>query len=175
MAKSTSTPNSFIGSAAPDGDEAKSTAPKRSLTPRRRARKYALQGVYQSLVLRHVGSLPSSAAIARQLSEDPAFKRCQLDLFNSIFQGVLERADELEALITPALDRPIHELSPVEHAALLIGTYELAADISVPYKVAINEAVELAKTFGGTDGHKYVNGVLDLLAQTLRAAETQAG
>ena len=62
----------------------------------------------------------------------------------------------------------------MEHAALLIGTYELAADLSVPYKVAINEAVELAKTFGGTDGHKYVNGVLDLLAQSLRTAETQA-
>ena len=73
------------------------------------------------------------------------------------------------------MDRPINELSPVEHAALLIGSYELAMDPSVPYKVAINEAVELAKTFGGTDGHKYVNGVLDLLAQQLRSAEIQAG
>ena len=63
----------------------------------------------------------------------------------------------------------------MEHAALLIGAYELAADLSVPYKVAINEAVELAKTFGGTDGHKYVNGVLDLLAKTLRSTEIQAG
>jgi N utilization substance protein B len=95
-------------------------------------------------------------------------------LFQGIFDGVLTRTDELEAIITPALDRPINELSPVEHAALLIGAYELAADLSVPYKVAINEAVELAKTFGGTDGHKYVNGVLDLLAQKLRTAETQA-
>ena len=151
------------------------SAPKRSLTPRRRAREYALQGVYQSLVLRRAGSLPNKTAIAKQLSEDPAFRRCQLDLFQGIFDGVLDRADEFEALITPALDRPINELSPVEHAALLIGTYELAADLSVPYKVAINEAVELAKTFGGTDGHKYVNGVLDLLAQKLRSAEVQAG
>jgi N utilization substance protein B len=154
--------------------EAKPAAPKRSLTPRRRAREYALQGVYQSLVVRRAGSLPNSTAIAKQLAEDPAFKRCQLDLFTGIFEGVLDRTDELEAIITPALDRPINELSPVEHAALLIGTYELAADLSVPYKVAINEAVELAKTFGGTDGHKYVNGVLDLLAQKLRTAETQA-
>ena len=90
------------------------------------------------------------------------------------FEGVVERADELDSLITPALDRPSNELSPVEHAALLIGTYELAVDISVPYKVAINEAVELAKTFGGTDGHKYVNGVLDLLAQSLRSTEINA-
>ena len=172
MAKSTLNPITAYPSQ--ENADGKSTTPKRSLTPRRRAREYALQGVYQSLVVRRAGSLPNGAAIAKQLAEDPAFKRCQLDLFNSIFQGVLERADELEAIITPALDRPINELSPVEHAALLIGTYELAADLSVPYKVAINEAVELAKTFGGTDGHKYVNGVLDLLAQKLRTAETQA-
>lgn len=149
--------------------------PKRSLTPRRRAREYALQGIYQSLVMRRAGSIPNSVTIAKQLAEDPAFRRCQHDLFQGVFDGVLARTDELEAIITPALDRPINELSPVEHAALLIGAYELAADLSVPYKVAINEAVELAKTFGGTDGHKYVNGVLDLLAQKLRAAETQAG
>lgn len=170
MTKSSANPASPVAS-----KEAKPNAPKRSLTPRRRAREYALQGVYQSLVLRRAGSLPNKAAIAKQLAEDPAFRRCQLDLFQGIFEGVLDRADEFEALITPALDRPINELSPVEHAALLIGTYELAADLSVPYKVAINEAVELAKTFGGTDGHKYVNGVLDLLAQQLRSTEIQAG
>ena len=147
---------------------------KRSLTPRRRAREYALQGIYQALVLRRAGSLPDMRMIIEQLAEDPAFKRCQLDLFEGIFQGVLLRMDTLEILITPALDRPINELSPVEHAALLIGAYELAEDPSVPFKVAINEAVELAKIFGGTDGHKYVNGVLDLLAQSLRSAETQA-
>ena len=152
----------------------KEPTPKRSLTPRRRAREYALQGIYQSLVMRRAGSLPNANMIAKQLAEDPGFRRCQHDLFNGIFSGVLERTDELEGIITPALDRPINELSPVEHAALLIGTYELAIDLSVPYKVAINEAVELAKTFGGTDGHKYVNGVLDLLAQKLRSTEMQA-
>lgn len=165
----------FISTNTPVAKEGKTSTPKRSLTPRRRAREYALQGVYQSLVMRRAGSLPSKTAIAKQLAEDPAFRRCQLDLFQGIFEGVLDRTDEFEAIITPALDRPIHELSPVEHAALLIGTYELAADLSVPYKVAINEAVELAKTFGGTDGHKYVNGVLDLLAQKLRSTEIQAG
>jgi N utilization substance protein B len=153
----------------------KATAPKRSLTPRRRAREYALQGVYQWLVMRRAGSLGNAAAISKQLAEDPAFARCKLELFEGLFNGVLENADELDSLITPALDRPANELSPVEHAALLIGAFELSMDISVPYKVAINEAVELAKTFGGTDGHKYVNGVLDLLAQSLRTDETQAG
>ena len=91
-------------------------------------------------------------AIIKQLGEDPAFKKCQGDLFTGIFQGVIRQHQELEALIVPGLDRPLAELSPVEHAAMLIGTYELAADLSVPYKVAINEAVELTKTFGGTDG-----------------------
>ncbi len=150
-------------------------APKRSLTPRRRAREYALQGIYQCLVLKtaeELFDLPLAiSAVTKQLSEDPAFKKCQLDLFTNIFQGVINRSEELDALITPELDRPVTELSPVEHAAMLIGAYELATDLSVPYKVAINEAVELAKTFGGTDGHKYVNGVLDQLAQKLRQVE----
>ena len=149
--------------------------PKRSLTPRRRAREYALQGIYQYLVIQKAGELTDApltiSAITKQLGEDPAFKKCQGDLFASIFQGVIGQHQKLDALIIPELDRPLAELSPVEHAAMLIGTYELAADLSVPYKVAINEAVELAKTFGGTDGHKYVNGVLDQLAQKLRQAE----
>ena len=152
--------------------------PKRSLTPRRRAREYALQGIYQYLVIQKAGELSDApltiSAITKQLGEDPAFKKCQSDLFASIFQGVIGQHQELDALIIPELDRPLAELSPVEHAAMLIGTYELAADLSVPYKVAINEAVELAKTFGGTDGHKYVNGVLDQLAQKLRQAEIVA-
>ena len=152
----------------------KPNVPKRSLTPRRRAREYALQGVYQWLVMRRAGSLPHAESIAKQLAEDPAFARCKLDLFTGIFEGVIEHADQLDGLITPALDRPSNELSPVEHAALLIGAYELAIDLSVPYKVAINEAVELAKTFGGTDGHKYVNGDLVLRAQSLRSTEIQA-
>ena len=167
--------NASTTKATPGSTLNKESAPKRSLTPRRRAREYALQGVYQSLVMRRAGSLPNASMIAKQLAEDPGFRRCQHELFDGIFSGVLERTDELEGIITPALDRPINELSPVEHAALLIGTYELAIDLSVPYKVAINEAVELAKTFGGTDGHKYVNGVLDLLAQKLRSTEILAG
>ena len=113
------------------------------------------------------------SAITKQLGEDPAFKKCQGDLFANIFQGVIGQHQELDALIIPELDRPLAELSPVEHAAMLIGTYELAADLSVPYKVAINEAVELTKSFGGQDGHKYVNGVLDKLATRMRATEVE--
>ena len=89
-------------------------------------------------------------------------------------RGVITNADALRELLAPLLDRKMKELSPVEHGILLIGAYELARCADVPYKVAINEAVELAKTFGGTDGHKYVNGVLDNAALELRPAEVAA-
>ena len=148
-----------------------STTVKRSLTPRRRAREYALQGIYQWLVVKASGGFADHATITKQLAEDPGFKKCQEDLFNHLFSGVVNHFDTLEASIKKHLDRPLEELSPVELAALLIATYELAHDISVPFKVAINEAVELAKVFGGTDGHKYVNGVLDKLAQEWRPHE----
>jgi N utilization substance protein B len=148
-----------------------STQVKRSLTPRRRAREYALQGIYQWLVVRSSGSLPSQSSIERQLTEDPGFKKAQDALFYSLFDGVCSNLEALEAEILKHIDRPVEELSPVELSTLLIGAFELKFDISTPYKVAINEAVELAKTFGGTDGHKYVNGVLDKLAKDLRAVE----
>ena len=123
-----------------DDGTTKAAAPKRSLTPRRRAREYALQGVYQWLVMRRAGSLGNAAAISKQLAEDPAFARCKLDLFEGLFKGVLDNADQLDSVIAPALDRPANELSPVEHAALLIGAYELAMDISVPYKYPMPSA-----------------------------------
>jgi N utilization substance protein B len=92
-------------------------------------------------------------------------------LFSDLLRGALSQHADLEALIAPHLDRPMAELSPVEFAVLLLGTFELSRHPEVPYKVIINEAVELAKTFGGTDGHKFVNGVLDKLAPQLRAVE----
>jgi len=88
-------------------------------------------------------------------------------------RGVLERAADLQAALQPFLDRPAQQLSPVEHALLLIGAYELMFMSDVPYRVAINEAVELAKSYGGTDGHKYVNGVLDKLAAQVRPGEAK--
>jgi len=151
-----------------------STPVKRSLTPRRRAREYALQGIYQWLVIKQAGGFADVPTIARQLAEDPAFAKCQRELFDKLIQGVTDHADGLQIQIEPHLDRPMEELSPVEYGALLIGAYELAHDLATPYRVAINEAVELAKTFGGTDGHKFVNGVLDRLAQALRPIEVNA-
>jgi len=91
-----------------------------------------------------------------------------------LLHGAIKHADTLRSNISPLIDRSIDELSPIEHAALLIGAFELAHHIEIPYRVVINEAVELTKSFGGIDGHKYVNGVLDQLAQKLRAAELAA-
>jgi N utilization substance protein B len=93
--------------------------------------------------------------------------------FEALVRGVIEHAGELDAALQPFLDRPASSLSPVEHALLLIGGFELARCPDIPYRVVINEAVELAKIYGGTDGHKYVNGVLDKLAAQLRPAETK--
>lgn len=136
---------------------------------RRRAREYALQGLYQWQV---AGNEPTD--IQRTLAEDAPFAKIDHSFFKELFVGTVAKAPELEQTITAAIDRKFEELSPVEKAILLLSTYELAHMQETPYRVIINEAIELAKTFGGTDGHKYVNGVLDKLAPTLRPQETRA-
>ncbi len=91
-----------------------------------------------------------------------------------MLQGIVEGAAALDALLAQWLDRPVGQLDPVEHAVLLIGVEELRAHVEVPYRVVLNEGVELAKKFGATDGHKFINAVLDRAARELRAAEQQA-
>ncbi|HSM97987.1 MAG TPA: transcription antitermination factor NusB [Gallionella sp.] len=135
-------------------------------SPRHRARELALQGIYQWRI-----TAGDDAQIEKQIHAEKNLGRYDKELFSKLLRGALGSHAELEALVAPQLDRPIEELSPVEYAVLLLGTFELAQHIEVPYKVVINEAVELAKTFGGTDGHKFVNGVLDKLAPQLRALE----
>ncbi|MCX7153676.1 MAG: transcription antitermination factor NusB [Betaproteobacteria bacterium] len=135
---------------------------------RHRAREFALQGLYQWFV---AGG--EAAGIASQLRDARDFGQADDKLFTQIFLGAIAESDALCAALTPLLDRPLAELSPVERGVLLLGAYELAHCPAVPYRVIINEAVELAKSFGGTDGHKYVNGVLDKLAPLLRAEEVQ--
>lgn len=146
-------------------------APNRS--PRRRARELAVQGLYEW----RVGG-QEFAAIEAHLAEHEGFrdefKRADRALFETLLRGTLRTRDELFALIAPLVDRDISDLSPIETSVLLLGTYELLHQPETPYRVIINEAIELAKTFGGTDGHKYVNGVLDKLAPKLRAAEVAA-
>ena len=135
---------------------------------RKSAREFTLQGLYSWLV-----GGTDVTLIAANLKEDEQFKRADEDYFRTLLYGVLKEQDLLSSRLTPLLDRPLAELSPIEHGILLIGAYELLHCPDVPLRVAINEGVELAKKFGGTDGHKYINGVLDKLAQDVRAVEIE--
>ena len=153
---------------------AKKRAPAKS--PRRRARELALQGLYQWLV-----GGQDAAAIEGHLIEnegregaDELGKKADISHYRELLHGAIDGADELRRQFAPYLDRSVEALSPIEHGILLIGTYEMQQRLEIPYRVVINEAVELAKSFGGTDGFKYVNGVLDKVAGQLRPAEVAA-
>ncbi|MDR2507656.1 MAG: transcription antitermination factor NusB [Candidatus Accumulibacter sp.] len=151
-----------------------STAPrqkpsKTASSPRRRAREFALQGLYQRLL-----GNDDEASIESQPREARDFDKADGAFFTALLRGVFSQRATLEDMLKTYLDRPYKELSPVEAAVLLIGAFELANYPQTPYRVIINEAIELAKNFGGTDGHKYVNGVLDKLAFRLRPAEAAA-
>ena len=136
---------------------------------RRRSRELAVQGLYQWLVARE-----DAGAIEAHLAEAPEFGKADREHFSTLLHGAIRDLDTLHEALAPALDRTLAELSPVEHATLLVGVFELAQHPEIPYRVVINEAVELAKTFGGTDGFRYVNGVLDRVASRLRAVEVAA-
>jgi N utilization substance protein B len=133
---------------------------------RTRAREFALQALYQVLVS---GNEP--AAIDAFTRDLVGFHKADSAHYDALLHGCSEGAAALDLLITPLLDRKITEISPVEHAILWIGAYEFQNCLDVPWRVVINECIELAKGFGGTDGHKWVNGVLNQLAPQLRAAE----
>ena len=133
---------------------------------RKVAREFTLQGLYAWMM-----GGADVTLIAANLKEDEQFKRADEDYFRTLLYGVLKDEDVLSTRVAPLLDRPVAELSPVERGILLIGAYELLNCPDVPWRVAINEGVELAKKFGGTDGHKYINRVLDKLAQDVRAVE----
>ena len=136
---------------------------------RRLARELALQGLYQAQL-----SGNDEAAIEAHLAEAPGYERADRALLESLLRGVLRELPRLREVIEPLIDRRFEELSPVERSLLLLGAFELVHHLETPYRVIINEAVELAKSYGGTDGHKFVNGVLDKAAARLRAAEVQA-
>ncbi len=142
--------------------------PPRSST-RRRSREVALQGLYEWLV-----SGASASTIDSHMREQEDFGKCDSAHFDALLYGCINEATEIDALLARHVDRKTTLLSPVEHGVLMIGVFELKHCIQIPYRVAINEAVELAKSFGGTDGHKYVNGVLDKAALELRAVEVEA-
>lgn len=140
--------------------------PSKTRSPRHRAREFALQGIYQWLL-----NNEDSGVIDAHIREAHGFDKADREHFDALLHGAINQSIQLREEFAPFIDRGVAELSPIEHAALLIGAYEMKNHIEIPYRVIINEAVELTKSFGGQDGHKYVNGVLDKLATRLRATE----
>lgn len=133
---------------------------------RRKSRELALKGIYQGLM-----NQSEVSKIVRDMADDVDFHRADETYFRQLIEGVAEHMSDIEQRIGVYVDRAVAELSPIEHAILCLSAYELIYDLSIPYRVAINEGVELAKIYGGTDGHKYVNGVLDKLAAEARPHE----
>ena len=137
-----------------------------SKSARTRAREFALQGLYQHLVGRN--PVQDIDAFTRDLA---GFGKCDRVHFDALLRGCIADAQTLDQLILPRLDRKLDELSPIEHAIMWIGVYEFQHCLDVPWRVVLNECIELAKEFGGTDGHKYVNAVLNGVAPELRTQE----
>ena len=133
---------------------------------RRKARHYGLQALYQWTLS---GASPSD--IVAEFRVDNDFRHTDGEYFSAVLNGVVDDVDGLESLFEPALDRTLDELDPIERNLLRLGTFELRDRIDVPYKVVISEAVALAKKFGATDSHRYINGVLDKVARELRQVE----
>ena len=135
------------------------------------ARRLTVQALYQWLV-----NETHPESMLKQFLEQPeGLGRADGEYFNELLKGVVDQAAELTMMLVPHLDRPLNQLDPVEHAVLLLGAYELKYKIEVPWKVVVNEAVNLAKIFGAEEGYKFVNGVLDKLARDARGAEIGAG
>ena len=132
-------------------------------TARRRAREISLQALY-------AWKLAGGDVLAQARTLE-GWVRCDQDFASELIAEVVNRNDSLEKIIAPHLDRSLASLSPVERVILLIGAYELSARPETPFKVVLNEAIELGRSFGGTDGHKFVNGVLEKLAHEMRAEE----
>jgi len=154
--------------AAPARKGAAGTGGRRASTKsaRSRAREFALQALYQHLVGRN-----DAAAIDSFTRDLAGFNKCDSVHYDALLHGCVEGAEQLDALIVPLLDRKLAEISPIERAVMWMGAYEFQNCLDVPWRVVLNEYIELSKDFGGTDGYKYVNGVLGGLAPQLRAAE----
>ena len=143
--------------------------PDRATRARSLARKLAMQALYQWQLTGQ-----SAAELRNQYAEEEGWGEADADYFRELLNGITEGAAGLDAALAGLIDRPVGQLDPVERAVLLIGLYELGHRPEVPWRVVINEGVELAKRFGATDGHKFVNAVLDRASRSLRAAEQAA-
>ncbi|HTY02998.1 MAG TPA: transcription antitermination factor NusB [Rhodocyclaceae bacterium] len=138
-------------------------------SPRHRAREFVVQGLYQHLV-----GGQDEAAIRAQAQGVEGFEKADFGLYAALLSETLAALPALSGMLSPYVDRAWNEVSPIERSVLLLGACELQRHPETPYRVVINEAIELAKTYGGTDGHRFVNGVLDKLAPQLRPEETTA-
>lgn len=136
---------------------------------RRKARHYALQALYQWQISRNALN-----DIEAQFRTEFDFSKTDVEYFQALLHGVPQHLGEIERAFEPMLDRALKDLTPIELTLLRMGTFELIHRVDVPFKVVINEAVSLAKKFGATDSHKYINGVMDKLAQELRQVEVAA-
>ena len=133
---------------------------------RRKSRELVLKAVYRGMI-----NASELKQIISDAKEDPEYIKADEAYFRQLLDGVTTKMDDLDTQIAVFIDRKISELSPIEHAILRISSFELMFDASIPYRVAINEGVELAKLYGGVDGHKYINGVLDKIAAQARPQE----
>ena len=133
---------------------------------RSRARELIVQSLYQMQISGH-----DENELLRQFHERPDYARVDQDYFDEVLAAVCRTQEQLETSIDAIADRPLSQLDPVEKGILLLGFYELQSMTDVPYKVVINESVNLAKRFGAVDGHKYINALLDRAAATLRPAD----
>ena len=137
-----------------------------SLNKRSRARRAALQAIYQWQM-----TAAAPAEVVAQFEEDDRLAKLDRELFLNLTDAVTRESEALDELLGECMDRDIDRVDPVERAVLRLGAYELRSRLEVPWRVVINEAVELARTFGAEQGHRYVNAVLDKLARRLRAGE----
>jgi transcription antitermination protein NusB len=140
--------------------------PQKPRSARRRARELTVQGLYQWLVSKN-----DFSSIITFLEEDEEFSKADAKYLNRLLEGILAGHVALQETLEAHIDRKLIDLSPIEHSALLMGLYEMIHCIDVPYKVIVNEAVEVTKVFGGVDGYKYINGVLDKIAPKIRTHE----
>jgi len=139
---------------------------KKLVNNRRKSRELVMKSIYRGIINQF-----DINQIKKDIKDDPDYSKADEVFYNHLFDGVIQNINELNNEISGYIDRPIEKLSPIEYSILCISVYELIYDSAIPYKVAINEGVELAKTFGGVEGYKYINGVLDKVAEKRRPLE----
>jgi N utilization substance protein B len=139
---------------------------KKLVNNRRKSRELVMKSIYRGILNQF-----DVNQIKKDIKDDPDYLKADEVFYQNLFDGVMSNMDQLNSEISNFIDRPIEKLSPIEHSILCISIYELIYDTTIPYKVAINEGVELAKTFGGIEGYKYINGVLDKVAEKRRYLE----